>query len=63
MKLSNPHHHLNITVDGKTYPVRHVARTYEEANQFIANTNHELGVIDTDDQGNIYIADIAPNNS
>ena len=59
MKLSNPHHHLNITVDGKTYRVRHVARTHEEAND-VCMKLHTVAVIDTDDHGNIYIAVIAP---
>jgi hypothetical protein len=56
VKLSNPWHKLAVIADGKAYEIKAIVKTDAEANTFIA-THPSISVIDTDEQGNIYLAE------
>lgn len=59
LQLSNEHHKLAIVADGKAFQVKAIFKSDAEANTFIA-THPNTAVIDEDQHGNIYVADINP---
>lgn len=59
MKLNNKGHILLVKAHGKFYKVRAVFRTETAVNGFLA-MNLDCGLIDSDDCGNHYVAEIQP---
>ena len=53
MKLSNPDHKLFVKAFGKFFEVAHIAKTVDEANQFMS-ANTDCGLIDSDEKAGLY---------
>jgi hypothetical protein len=59
MKLSNSFMDLFISSLGQKFKVTNVCQDVKTANS-ILEKNPDIGVISTDDEGNIYLAEIKP---